>query len=148
MFCLTFISEYVYSFAQQCLILDWAPQKLILKHPSMGVFVSHCGWNSTLESLAVGVPVVAWPMFADQKLNAEWLVQRGTAVMIEGTGLKPERVIPREEIAAVVRSVGWNVNGSGDTPLRQVALRWKVKLAEVTGPGGSAELALQKIINF
>ncbi|KAF8398335.1 hypothetical protein HHK36_017262 [Tetracentron sinense] len=49
---------------------DWAPQLEILAHPSTGGFLSHCGWNSCIESISMGVPIVAWPMHSDQPRNA------------------------------------------------------------------------------
>ncbi|CAL9154507.1 unnamed protein product [Musa hybrid cultivar] len=47
-------------------VRGWAPQLDILSHPATGAFVSHCGWNSCMESLCMGVPVIAWPMHSDQ----------------------------------------------------------------------------------
>ncbi|GMH26718.1 hypothetical protein Nepgr_028561 [Nepenthes gracilis] len=49
---------------------SWAPQVQILSHGSTGGFLSHCGWNSVLESIINGVPIIAWPLFAEQRLNA------------------------------------------------------------------------------
>ncbi|KAL2940928.1 Zeatin O-glucosyltransferase [Bienertia sinuspersici] len=51
-------------------VRDWAPQIEILAHKSVGGFMSHCGWNSCIESLSMGVPIVAWPMHSDQPRNA------------------------------------------------------------------------------
>ncbi|XP_044465490.1 anthocyanidin 3-O-glucosyltransferase 2-like [Mangifera indica] len=57
------------------LVCGWAPQKAVLAHKSVGAFVSHCGWNSILESLWFGVPIVTWPLYAEQQLNALQLVK-------------------------------------------------------------------------
>lgn len=51
------------------LVRDWAPQLEILAHQSTGGFLSHCGWNSCLESITMGVPILAWPMHSDQPRN-------------------------------------------------------------------------------
>ncbi|KAF7147795.1 hypothetical protein RHSIM_Rhsim03G0088300 [Rhododendron simsii] len=57
------------------LIHGWAPQVLILSHPAIGVFITHCGWNLTLEGVCAGVPMMTWPMFAEQFCNEKLVVQ-------------------------------------------------------------------------
>ncbi|TYI74640.1 hypothetical protein E1A91_D07G215800v1 [Gossypium mustelinum] len=65
-------------------VIGWAPQVAILGHPATGGFVSHCGWNSTLESVWFGVPMAAWPLYAEQQMNAFTLVKElGLAVEIK-----------------------------------------------------------------
>ncbi|CAH9105488.1 unnamed protein product [Cuscuta epithymum] len=51
-------------------VRDWAPQLEILAHPSTGGFMSHCGWNSCMEGISMGVPFAAWPMHSEQPWNA------------------------------------------------------------------------------
>ncbi|KAK4594106.1 hypothetical protein RGQ29_017969 [Quercus rubra] len=56
-------------------VIGWAPQVAILSHPAIGGFVSHCGWNSILESLWFGVPIATWPLYAEQQFNAFEIVK-------------------------------------------------------------------------
>ncbi|KAH9692850.1 UDP-glycosyltransferase 72E3 [Citrus sinensis] len=83
---------------------SWAPQVEILRHSSTGGFLSHCGWNSSLESICHGVPMIAWPLYAEQKMNAAMLTEE------IGVAVKPviesgKKVIGRGEIERVVRLV-------------------------------------------
>ncbi|KAJ0264674.1 UDP-glycosyltransferase 71B2 [Hirschfeldia incana] len=67
-------------------IIGWAPQNAILANPAVRGFVSHCGWNSTLESLWFGVPMATWPLYAEQQLNAFQLVEElGLAVEVRNS---------------------------------------------------------------
>ncbi|RZC76154.1 hypothetical protein C5167_000264 [Papaver somniferum] len=68
------------------IIRDWAPQLLILDHQAVGGFMTHCGWNSVLESISAGVPMITWPMFADQFYNDIFITQ----VIKMGTPLGPK----------------------------------------------------------
>ncbi|XXG67906.1 hypothetical protein AAC387_Pa06g1142 [Persea americana] len=62
---------------QGLLVRKWAPQLEILKHESTGAFLSHCGWNSILESLTHGVPMMGWPIAAEQFYNVKMLEEVG-----------------------------------------------------------------------
>lgn len=75
-------------------VRDWAPQLEILGHPSTGGFLSHCGWNSCIESISMGVPLATWPMHSDQPLNA-YLV---TKVLKIGVPVRGYTVQERDEI--------------------------------------------------
>ncbi|THG02420.1 hypothetical protein TEA_015134 [Camellia sinensis var. sinensis] len=80
----------------------WAPQARILTHSSIGGFVSHCGWNSVMESLKFGVPIVAMPMHYDQPFNARLVEEIGAAVEVN-RGINGR--LNREDIAQVIRTV-------------------------------------------
>ena len=84
------------------IVKDWAPQAQILAHSSTGGFVSHCGWNSILESLKFGVPIIAIPMKYDQPMNARLAEDVGVAVEVKRD---ENGKLNREEIAQVIRKV-------------------------------------------
>ncbi|MED6161313.1 hypothetical protein PIB30_059588 [Stylosanthes scabra] len=62
--------ELVEGTKERGLMVGWVPQVEVLAHKSVGAFMSHCGWNSTIESVAAGVPMICWPYFADQQVNS------------------------------------------------------------------------------
>ncbi|OWM87641.1 UDP-glucosyltransferase 29-like [Punica granatum] len=86
-----------------CVIEGWAPQAEILRHPSTGRFLSHCGWSSVMEAMRFGVPIIAMPMHLDQPINAR-LVGEGVGVGLE-VKRDEEGRFRREDVAGAVRSV-------------------------------------------
>ncbi|XP_008808452.1 UDP-glycosyltransferase 92A1-like [Phoenix dactylifera] len=87
------------------LVHGWAPQLEILSHRSTGAFLSHCGWNSVLESLSRGVPIVGWPLTADQLYNSKMLAEMvGVSVEVARTNMECARV-ERVEVARMVEMV-------------------------------------------
>ncbi|KAH7847605.1 hypothetical protein Vadar_028006 [Vaccinium darrowii] len=80
---------------------SWAPQAQILSHRSTGGFLTHCGWNSTLESVVNGIPLIAWPLYAEQKMNAVILTEDLKVVL--RLKVSENGIIERTEIADVVK---------------------------------------------
>ncbi|KAK1269053.1 UDP-glycosyltransferase 72B1 [Acorus gramineus] len=93
------------------IVLSWAPQTQVLGHASTGGFMSHCGWNSTLESVVNGVPLIAWPLYAEQKMNAVMLV--GDAKIAIRPTVGEDGVVRREEVSRVVRALMEGEEGMG-----------------------------------
>ncbi|KAK4387966.1 UDP-glycosyltransferase 92A1 [Sesamum angolense] len=88
---------------QGLVVHGWAPQLEILCHKSIAAFLSHCGWNSIMESLSQGVPIIGWPLAAEQGYNAKLLVEE-MAVCVEITrGV--ESSISRDEVREVIERV-------------------------------------------
>ncbi|PWA60486.1 UDP-glucuronosyl/UDP-glucosyltransferase [Artemisia annua] len=92
------------------MIRGWAPQILILSHKAIGCFITHCGWNSTLEAISFGIPMVTWPQFADQFLNERFItdvLKIGVKIGVEVPVLFTERdsvkvLVNREDIKIAV----------------------------------------------
>ncbi|KAF5767219.1 putative trans-zeatin O-beta-D-glucosyltransferase [Helianthus annuus] len=76
-------------------VRGWAPQLEILKHSSTGGFMSHCGWNSCMEGITMGVPIAAWPMHSDQPRNATLITE------VLGTGIYAREWVRRDEKVTV-----------------------------------------------
>ncbi|KAH7569699.1 hypothetical protein JRO89_XS06G0247400 [Xanthoceras sorbifolium] len=86
------------------LVCGWVPQVTILGHQAIGGFVSHCGWNSVLESLWYGVPIATWPVYAEQQMNAFLLVKElGLAVEIRLDYREGSELVLAEELERGLR---------------------------------------------
>nr|KYP71899.1 Hydroquinone glucosyltransferase [Cajanus cajan] len=83
------------------LVPSWAPQPQVLAHPSTGGFLTHCGWNSILESVVNGVPLLAWPLFAEQKMNA-FMLTHDVKVALR-PNVSQNGFVDKHEIATVVK---------------------------------------------
>jgi hydroquinone glucosyltransferase len=119
---------------------SWAPQTAILAHAAVGCFVTHCGWNSSLESVLNGVPMVAWPLYAEQKMNAAMLeVQAGVAVRVHAD---PDSFFSKEEIAGVIRGVMDEKEGAD---LRKRVSEFRGKAEQALTKDGSSVLALAQV---
>ncbi|KAG0626117.1 hypothetical protein M758_2G103400 [Ceratodon purpureus] len=113
------------------LIVAWAPQLRVLSHPAIAAFLTHCGWNSILESVSAGVPMLCYPCFVDQLMNNRFIVS------VWKIGLELEKradgSLDRVEVSKRVRAVA-----AKDSEMRVNANTWKDVTRRSIQPGGSS----------
>uniref|UniRef100_A0A803LZH0 Glycosyltransferase n=1 Tax=Chenopodium quinoa TaxID=63459 RepID=A0A803LZH0_CHEQI len=123
---------------KQGLIVPWCSQVEVLAHPSVGCFVTHCGWNSTLESLAYGVPMVGFPQWTDQTMNAklmEDLWKTGVRVNLsEGGG---DVLVKSDEIKRCLEEV------MESEEIKENAKKWRELAVKAVNEGGSSNMNLK-----
>ncbi|CAK7339524.1 unnamed protein product [Dovyalis caffra] len=122
-------------------IQDWAPQVDILNHPSIGGFLSHCGWNSMLESISNGVPMIAWPLYVERRMNAALLTEE-LGVAMRSNILASEGVVGREEIEMTIRTIMGDKEG---TKIRKRVKELKCSAERTLSEGGSSSNALSLV---
>ncbi|KAL3621138.1 hypothetical protein CASFOL_036050 [Castilleja foliolosa] len=130
------------------IIRGWAPQVMILDHPSVGAFVTHCGWNSTMEGICSGLPMVTWPAFAEQFYN-EKLV---TEVLGIGVSVGNKKYLAnvscegvrKEAVEAAVRRVMVGEEAEG---MRNRAKSYKEMARKAVEEGGSSYSDLNALID-
>ncbi|KAF8112764.1 hypothetical protein N665_0062s0107 [Sinapis alba] len=127
------------------IIRGWAPQVLILDHKAVGGFVTHCGWNSAMEGIAAGLPMVTWPMGAEQFYNEKLLTKvLKTGVNVGATELvKKGKLISREEVEKAVREV---IVGEEAEERRQRAKKLGEMAKAAVEEGGSSYNSLNKFM--
>ncbi|KAM3339494.1 hypothetical protein P3S68_029363 [Capsicum galapagoense] len=121
------------------IVRDWAPQLEILAHPSTGGFMSHCGWNSCMESISMGVPIAAWPMHSDQPRNSQLI----TKVLKIGLNVRhwahQDELVTSETIENAVRTLMASPEGD-EMRKRAAELSIAVKQSVLDGGGNSVEM--------
>lgn len=122
------------------LVKGWAPQVSILNHRAVGGFLSHCGWNSMLESIVSGVMVLCWPMEADQFINARLLIdEMGVGVRVcEGANSVPES----EELGKLIAE-----SLIGDSPEKLKAKALRREAVDAVKTDGSSWKDVQDLID-
>ncbi|KAL3517269.1 hypothetical protein ACH5RR_024171 [Cinchona calisaya] len=124
---------------------DWAPQARILRHGSTGGFLTHCGWNSALESIVNGVPMIAWPLGAEQRMNAVMLSEDLKIVLWPKANEDGDGLVGRVAIANVVK----NLMEEGEER-KQICERMrdlKDAAAKVVSREGSSTNSMLKLIS-
>ncbi|XP_057451051.1 hydroquinone glucosyltransferase-like [Lotus japonicus] len=89
---------------QGLVVPSWAPQIEVLGHASTGGFLSHCGWSSVLESVVNGVPMIAWPLFAEQRMNAK-IITDALKIAVRPKADDETALVKREEIAKAIKRI-------------------------------------------
>ncbi|XP_027159492.1 7-deoxyloganetin glucosyltransferase-like [Coffea eugenioides] len=120
------------------LLASWCPQEQVLSHPAIGGFLTHSGWNSTLESICSGVPMICWPFFAEQQTNCWFCCTKW------GNGLEIDNNVKRDEVESLVTELMVREKGKD---MKKKALEWKNKAEEAAkSSGGSSYSNLDKVV--
>ncbi|CAL0331305.1 unnamed protein product [Lupinus luteus] len=131
------------------IIRGWAPQVSILEHEAIGAFMTHCGWNSTLEGVAAGVPFITWPVSAEQFYNEKLVVD----VLKTGVSVGVKRWCP---FAEMDDSIKWDTvektvrkilaKDEEAEERRKKAKEWSKLARKAVDEGGSSDLDLDAVI--
>ncbi|KAL9231038.1 hypothetical protein vseg_006309 [Gypsophila vaccaria] len=130
------------------IIRGWAPQVLILDHPAVGGFMTHCGWNSTIEGVSAGVGMVTWPLYAEQFYNEKLITQVlkiGVPAGVEEWNMWVDvgrKLVKREKIEEAIRAV----MGDEGVEMRKKAKELSAKAKAAVQDGGSSHHNLIALI--
>ncbi|CAI0474568.1 unnamed protein product [Linum tenue] len=105
------------------------PTEFLEEIKGLGVFLTHCGWNSAMESVSAGVPMICWPFYAEQQTNCRY------ACTEWGIGVELSQDVKRNEVVDAVEEM---MNGEAGKVMKHKALEWQKKAREAVGVQGSS----------
>ena len=134
-------NKFVEEKTEKGLVVKWCPQLDVLAHESIACFVTHCGFNSVLEALSLGVPVVAMPQWTDQPTNAKFLED------IWRVGLRTRAdekgIVRRENLESRLREI---MEGEKGKEIKLNAIKWKQLAREALEDGGSSDKNIDRFV--
>ncbi|KAK9997625.1 hypothetical protein SO802_022311 [Lithocarpus litseifolius] len=133
-------TNFIEETTERGLVVTWCPQLEVLSHKAVGCFVTHCGWNSTLEALSLGVPLVAMPQWTDQTTNSKFVMdvwKVGIRVKVDDKGM-----VTREEIELCINEV----MGEKREEMKRNAIKWKKLANEALDEGGSSDKNIDEFV--
>ncbi|XP_027361293.1 gallate 1-beta-glucosyltransferase-like [Abrus precatorius] len=125
-------------------VVRWSPQEQVLSHPSVACFVTHCGWNSSMEALTSGVPLVAFPQWGDQVINGKYLVDVFQVGVRMCRGEASNELIKRDEVKQCLleATVGPRV-----PCMKHNAFKFKAAAEAALAPSGSSHCNMQAFVD-
>ena len=130
--------EFLEETRERGLMASWCAQEKVLKHSSIGGFLSHMGWNSTIESLSNGVAMLCWPFFSEQQTNCKF------ACVDWGVGMEIESDANRDDVEKLAIEL---IDGEKGKEMKRKAMEWKSKAEATTGINGSSSMNFDKLVN-
>ncbi|CAN4097841.1 unnamed protein product [Withania somnifera] len=126
-------------------VRNWAPQLEILEHPSIGGFMSHCGWNSCIESISMGVPIASWPIHVDQPYNTVFTTNVLRIGLSVRNWARREETVPAAAIEKAVKTLMGTPEGEG---MRQRAVELRNKIKNSVSHGGLTCKEVESFISY
>ncbi|KAI3678635.1 hypothetical protein L6452_37936 [Arctium lappa] len=134
-------NEFLDGTSKKGLVVTWCPQLQVLAHESIGCFVTHCGFNSVLEAIGLGVPMVAMPQWSDQTTNAKYVED----VWGVGVRAKPDDngIVSRRVLDSCIREV---MEGEKGNEIKKNVIKWRDLGKEAVGEDGSSDKNIHEFV--
>ncbi|KAM7505346.1 hypothetical protein LguiB_004250 [Lonicera macranthoides] len=130
--------EFLEEIKERGFIAGWCPQEQVLNHSSVGGFLTHGGWNSTIESLSAGVPMICLPLFADQPMNCRYICNEWEV------GMELVNDFKSGDVENVVKEL---MEGEKGKRMKNKAMEWREMAKKATRVGGSSSLKFNMLVN-